>query len=189
MFTTPKGNSITTKQPLPNPCPRPWQTVLSVSMDSLPLDISYKRNHGLFCLASFTRLSNVPPLCSVCWLMPHSFAGPNNIKLHGETLAACSVASVVADSLRPYGLQPARLLCPWDSPGNNTGVSCNALLQGIFLTQGSNSSLPAFPALQADSLPNEPPSHSMGSPWSDHVVFIHSSVNRYFGGISTFGLL
>ena len=26
------------------------------------------------------------------------------------------------DSLRPYGLQPTRLLCPWDSPGKNTGV-------------------------------------------------------------------
>ena len=37
-----------------------------------------------------------------------------------------------------YGLQPARLLCPWDSPGKNTGVGCYALLQGIFPTQGSN---------------------------------------------------
>ena len=24
----------------------------------------------------------------------------------------------MSDSLRPYGLLPARLLCPWDSPGN-----------------------------------------------------------------------
>ena len=32
----------------------------------------------------------------------------------------------------------ARLLCPWDSPGKNTGVGCHALLQGIFSTQGSN---------------------------------------------------
>ena len=35
-------------------------------------------------------------------------------------------------------LQPARLLCPWDSPGKNIGVGCHALLRGIFLTQGSN---------------------------------------------------
>ena len=34
--------------------------------------------------------------------------------------------------------QPARLLCPSDSPGKNTGVGCYALLQGIFLTQGLN---------------------------------------------------
>ena len=31
-------------------------------------------------------------------------------------------------TLWPYGLQPARLLCPWDSPGKNTGVGCHALL-------------------------------------------------------------
>ena len=29
-------------------------------------------------------------------------------------------------------------LCPWDSPGKNTGVGCHSLLQGIFLTQGLN---------------------------------------------------
>ena len=34
-------------------------------------------------------------------------------------------------------MEPARLLCPWDSPGKNTRVSYHALLQGIFLTQGS----------------------------------------------------
>ena len=33
---------------------------------------------------------------------------------------------------------PPRLLCPWDSPGKNTGVGCHALLQGIFSAQGSN---------------------------------------------------
>ena len=37
-----------------------------------------------------------------------------------------------------YGLQPARLLCSWDSPGKNTGVDCHVVLQGIFPTQGSN---------------------------------------------------
>jgi len=31
-----------------------------------------------------------------------------------------------------------RLLCPWDSPGKNTGVGCHTLLQGIFPTQESN---------------------------------------------------
>ena len=41
--------------------------------------------------------------------------------------------SVMSDSLSPYGVQPARLLCPWDSPGKNTGVGCQALPQGIFL--------------------------------------------------------
>jgi len=44
----------------------------------------------------------------------------------------------VSDSLRPYGPWPARLLCPWDSPGKDAGVHCHFLLQGTFLTQGSN---------------------------------------------------
>ena len=34
-----------------------------------------------------------------------------------------------------------------DSPGKNTGLSCPALLQGIFPTQGLNPHLPAAPAL------------------------------------------
>ena len=46
--------------------------------------------------------------------------------------------SVMFNSLRLYGLQPTRLLCPWDSPGKNIGVGCCTLLQGIFLTQGLN---------------------------------------------------
>ena len=50
--------------------------------------------------------------------------------------------SVVPDSLWPYGLWPAGLLCLWDFPGKNTGVSCHVLLQGIFPTQGLNSVLP-----------------------------------------------
>ena len=50
--------------------------------------------------------------------------------------------SVVSDSLRPHGLQPTRLLCPRDFPGNGTGVGCHFLLQGIFPTQGSNPGLP-----------------------------------------------
>ena len=48
------------------------------------------------------------------------------------------VYSVMSDSLKPCGLQPARLLCPWNFPGENTGVGCHFLLQGIFLTQGLN---------------------------------------------------
>ena len=55
-----------------------------------------------------------------------------------------SFASVVSNSWQPYGLWPARLLYPWDAPGKNTGVGCQALLQGIFPTQGSNLRLLCF---------------------------------------------
>ena len=56
----------------------------------------------------------------------------------------------MSNSLRPHGLHPARLLCPWDSLGKNTGVGCHFILQGIFLTQGLNL---CFLHCQADSLP------------------------------------
>ena len=47
-----------------------------------------------------------------------------------------------------------RLFCPWDSPGKNAAVGFHALLQGIFLTQGSNAHLLHG---QASSLQLAPP--------------------------------
>ena len=42
--------------------------------------------------------------------------------LKTEFLWVCVSCSVVSNSLRPCGLEPASLLCPWNSPGKNTGV-------------------------------------------------------------------
>ena len=55
-----------------------------------------------------------------------------------STVHACYVASVVSDALRPYGLYPSRLFCPWDSPGKNAGVGCHDLLQETLPTQRLN---------------------------------------------------
>ena len=46
--------------------------------------------------------------------------------------------SVTSDSLWPHGLWSSMLLPSQNSPGKNTGVGSHLLLQGIFLTQGSN---------------------------------------------------
>ena len=62
----------------------------------------------------------------------------------------CLVAKWCSTLLWPNGLQPTRLLCPWDFPGKNTGVGCHFLLKGIFLTQGLN---PHLLHWQVDSLP------------------------------------
>ena len=51
-------------------------------------------------------------------------------------------------------------LCPWDSPGTSTRVGCNALLQGIFLTQGLNPRLLCIPHWQVGSLPLAPQGYS-----------------------------
>ena len=45
---------------------------------------------------------------------------------------------VGSNSLQSHGLQPTRLLCPWDSPGKNTGVGSHSLVQRVFPTQGLN---------------------------------------------------
>ena len=46
--------------------------------------------------------------------------------------------SVVSSFLQPHGWGTAIFLCPWNSPGKNTGVGSHSFLQEIFLTQGSN---------------------------------------------------
>ena len=53
--------------------------------------------------------------------------------------------------------EATRLLCPWDSPGKNTGMGCHFLLQGIFPSQGSNLCLLRLLHAQAGSLPLVPP--------------------------------
>ena len=37
----------------------------------------------------------------------------------------------MSDSSRPHGLQPPRLLRPWDFPGKSTGVGCHRLPQNL----------------------------------------------------------
>ena len=61
------------------------------------------------------------------------------------------VCAVASDSVQPHRLQPARLLCPRDSPGKITGVGYDFLLQGIFPTQGSNPCLFCLLPWQVDS--------------------------------------
>ena len=68
-------------------------------------------------------------------------------------LGLLSCCSVMSSSLQPYGLQPARLLHPWDSPGKNTGVGCHFLLHGIFPAQGLNPHVQCFLHWQVNLLP------------------------------------
>ena len=62
------------------------------------------------------------------------------------------------DSLWPHGLQPIRLLCPWDFPGKDTGVGCHFLFQGVFPTQGIE---PLSPVLADGFFTTEPKGSSV----------------------------
>ena len=72
-------------------------------------------------------------LCISMWLMQY----------------VCLVARSCLTLSWPHGLQPTRLLCPWDFSGKDTGVRCQFLLQVTFPMQELN---PNFPTLQVDSL-------------------------------------
>ena len=78
-----------------------------------------------------------------------------------EPKSACVHACLLShlshvQPLQPYGLQPTRLPCLWDSSGKNTGVGWHVLLQGIFLTQRLNVHLLCLLHWQAGSLPLAP---------------------------------
>ena len=64
----------------------------------------------------------------------------------------------------------ARLLCPWDSPGKNTGVGCRALLLGIFLTQESNLHLLGLPVLAGRFF-------TTSTTWETHI-YIYGGVKK-----------
>ena len=81
-------------------------------------------------------------------------------KLQNTSQSQSVSCSVVSNSLRPHGQWLTRLLCPWNSPGKSTGVGSHSFLQGIFLTRDRTGSL----ALQADSLPSEPPGKPFPKP-------------------------
>ena len=86
----------------------------------------------------FPSIASLVPVehCFPKFLFPHLLQcnyPPNPTWCVRAHVLTCSVTS---NSLRPHELWPTRLLCPWDSPGKNTGVGCHALLQGTFLTLG-----------------------------------------------------
>ena len=64
--------------------------------------------------------------------------------------AVCAQLHIVSDSLRPHGLQPARLLCPWGFSRQEywSGLPCRP--PGDLPNLGTE---PRSPTLQADSFP------------------------------------
>ena len=95
---------------------------------------------GNFPFLSLFPQNHFPKDINIIAIYPSLF--DTNNKQH--CVCAYSVTSVVSGSQQSYGLQPASLLCPWDSPGKNTGVGCRFLLQRSFPTLGSKTCLLCF---------------------------------------------
>ena len=82
------------------------------------------------CLTLWDPIDSSPPGSPVPGILQASNTGVGCHFLL-QCMHACQVTSVVSDSMRPYGQQPNRLLCPWDFPGKSTGMGCHCLLQQL----------------------------------------------------------
>ena len=77
--------------------------------------------------------------------------------------------SVVSNSSRSHGLQPTRLLHPWDFPGKSTGVGCHCLLWWIEQWSLKREKLEALHKLLNEQLSKGHIIESF-SPWNSPVV-------------------
>ena len=80
------------------------------------------------------------------------------VHICNEICSYCFFAKLCLTLLRPQQLQLARILCPCDFPGKNTGVCCHFLLHGMFLTQTE----PMAPALAVRFFTTDPPRKPSG---------------------------
>ena len=84
---------------------------------------------------------------------------------------ACMLShSVVSDSFRPHGLQPTRLLCPWGFSRQEYWSRWPCPPPGDLPYPGIK---PRSPALQADSLPSEPPGKPYISTFYKVCVYVY----------------
>ena len=89
-------------------------------------------------------------------------AAENSTTWQRNCVCLCVCAHVLSHSvmstwLRSHGLQPTRLLCPWNFPGKNTGAGCHFLRQQILPDSGIKHMSLASPALTSEFLITEPP--------------------------------
>ena len=143
-------------------------------MDLCPWDFPDKNtgvaHHFLLQGIFRTQGSNLSLLHLLHWHMDSLLAPPGKpLCLHYTVFINCVIALCLKKTM--YMLGKLLQSCPtlWDSmncnqaplsmefPGKNTGVGCHTLLQGIFLTQGSNPHLLCLLHWQPSSLPLVPP--------------------------------
>ena len=121
-----------------------------------------------------------------CFTTGHSREG-RELRIGHRVLAERESVSlsVLSDSVRSHGLKPARRFCPWNSPGQNTGVGICSLLCGSYWPRCSLVAqlVKNWPAMQKtwvwslgweDPLEKGKATQSMGSQrvWHDWVTFI-----------------
>jgi len=120
----------------------PAQEVCEHTLRTASLAQRYQRNVQL---SLFSCVFSVILSILIWPSLPFSSVGlscvPQPLQILYPTLLCVLVAQPCLTLGDPMDCSPARFLCPWDFPGKNTEVGCHALLQGIFLTQGSKPEL------------------------------------------------
>ena len=105
-------------------CPSSWRCHLTISSSVVPFSS---------CLSIFPsiRVFSRESVLHIRWSEFWSFSfriSPSN-EYSGLISFTMDKLDQSCQTLRPHRQQPTRLLCPWDSPGKNTGVGCHFLLQ------------------------------------------------------------
>ena len=130
---------------------------------SSPIDNSSRKHtcvlsRSAAAAAAAESLQSCPTLCDPIDGSPTGSPVPGILQARTLECVAISFSSLVAQSCPTLcdlmECSPPGSYVYGDSPSKNTEVGCQALLHGIFPTQGSK---PRSPALQVDSLPSEPP--------------------------------
>ena len=95
---------------------------------------------SLWCFVAAKSLQSCSTLCHPIDSSPPGSPIPGILQARTLEWVAISFSnawkwshSVMSDSSQPHGLQPTRLLHPWDFPGKNTGVGCHCLLWWCFV--------------------------------------------------------
>ena len=105
-----------------------WRSLVGCSPWGLWESDMTERLHLHFSLSCIEEENGNPLQCSCL----------ENPRDRGAWWAAVYGVTQSRTRLKRLSSSSSRLLCPWDFPGQNTGVGCYFLLQGIFPTQGSN---------------------------------------------------
>ena len=123
------GNWLLKVNPLNQPC-------FSSFFCNISVPLGQHAGSHLAVTAAAKPLQSCPTLCNPIDSSPPGSPVPGILQARTLEWVAISFSnawkwsrSVVSDSSRPHGLEPTRLLHPWDFPGKSTRVGCHYLLR------------------------------------------------------------
>ena len=127
------GLPIPSPEDLPDPGIKPWSPALAGSLPLGHLGSPY------WLPAAAKSLQSCLTLCNPRDGSPPGSPVPGILQARTLEWVAISFSnawkwslSVMSNSSQPHGLQPTRLLQPWDFPGESTGVGCHRLLRLLY---------------------------------------------------------